>query len=720
MQARVAIGPGGKPLAKLRAEPIDEFKPSPKRRVSLSPVTSTGRVRYLFGHSRDYTDVWDPDLSRFVETGVLAKVLAIYWLDIQNPGRGFDDLRVEILVHSETQFDRRNPAKGPRRLAEDVVPHAERMFNAILTVANAAGLPIEVKPPVPPEAPKPAAGRLVVRQVGGDFKQGVWLDGQSPVEFEAVLTDSQGKLLAGVPVDLAVVDRDLPRRGQLSYLGARTTDAQGRVRGRYLPPRVEERELSRQGPILGFQARAMPKGAAPIDANENVLARALVPAFLRLSRDPYVPVERVPVQLPSLRAGSVRGSVVYRFSRTAFDSSAGPATRTTNEYPVAGATVELSTGGKRLGEAVTDANGKFQLDFAVERSSGPPPQLTLPDPIAFTEYGPVPKGRLAQARVDLGYLADPKTYGYQVGPLLAQIDERFPQRLAAAATAPAIEKELDRLHRVGLLIAALWKTHDLVAHSAGEWAESLTAVVESLLDVFNPLDKLKTEGTAGELQKWAELARDRSPVKAKIVQRVIAGLASQLKKVAESEPLRDAAEKLYEATAWEATRGAITSHLLKEKKREDEEPRWKEPIVDALMGRYRDLAQKELERAARLWEADKIPVGGRQGPLFAARYQEIAAHKDQVTARQLRLDLYKANVKLGMDVVGNGIKIIATGYGAAPVAEGVELVEKGLKTVNVGLDGFQGYLWLKDYSVGMRGISQFAQAALAHCIGAAC
>jgi hypothetical protein len=665
--------------------------------------------------------VWDRSAGRVAETNVLGSTYAGYRFTIDNPDGPFSRLVGEIDVNSSTQFDRDTPSR--RRLAENVVPHAERMFNAILAVANASGLAVEAKPPAAPEAPKPAAGRLLVRPVAGDFKQGVWLDGQSPVDFEAVLTDTQGKPMAGVSVELTVVDRDLPRRGQFAYVGGRATDAEGRMRGRYLPPRVEEQELARRGPILGFQARATPSGAAPLDANENVPAQPLVPALLRADRAGYVAVERIPVQLPSLRAGSVRGRVILKLSRAAHDSSLGPPTRTPAEYAVAGARVELVLGARRLGEAVSDANGRFALEFTVDRSAPPPPAFSLPEPVAFTAYEPALASRIAEARRALVALADAKTYGYQVAPLLAQIDERFPARFAAAPTAAAIEKELDRLHRVELLTGALWKTHDLVTRAAGEWAESLTALVESLLDIFNPLDLLRTGGTAAEVQKWAEIARDRTPLKRKIVQSALEGLASRLQRAVSSEPLRDAAEKLYEATAWDRTKDAITTHLLKEGPGEDKDARWKEPIVAALTGRYRDLAQKELDRAASLWETDKLAAGGQQGPVLVARYAEIAEHQNRVMAQQLSLDLYKADVKLGMGFVGNGIKIIATGYGAVGIAPGVELIEKGLKTVNVGLDGFQGFQWLHDYGLGMRGIEQFSRAALdlrTHCMGAGC
>ena len=634
-----------------------------------------------------------------------------HWVfaQVQIPGRGPAAISNYFEIIAMRGIDQRTRRDLP---APDASSVSARILSAIL--ARMEG--------TLPEPPTAGAGRLVVRGVGADFKQGVWLDGQSPVEFEAVLTDTQGKPMTGIPVELAVVDRDLPRRGQLSYLGSRTTDAQGRVRGRYLPPRVEERELQRQGPILGFQARAMPKGGQPVDANENVLAHALVPAFLSVSRAGYLPVERVPVQLPSLRAGSIRGSVIYRFNRTAFDSSAGPAVRTVNEYSVAGAKVELSVGQKRLGEALTDARGSFQLDFTVQQSSAPLPSFTLPDPIAFLGYEPTTKGRLALTREALMLLGTAKTYGYQVEPLLNQIDERFPARFAAAATASAIETEQERLHRVGLLVTALWKTHDLVEHSAGQWADSLGALVESLLDVFDPLDKLKSEGLAPEVVKWARFTREQTALKRNIVERALATLSGKIYKVASSANLSAASGTLYEATAWSYTKEKITKYLLRTDD-DTKDPDWRPLIVDGLMSPYRDLAQKELQRAAQLWEAGKIPVGGRQGPLFAARYQEIADHKDQVTAQQLNLDLYKADVKLGTDLVGNGIKIIATGYGAVAVAEGVEMVEKGLKTVNVGLDAFQGYLWLQDYGVGMRAISQFARAALelrSYCVGAAC
>ncbi|MBI4542975.1 MAG: hypothetical protein HY705_08095, partial [Gemmatimonadetes bacterium] len=351
----------------------------------------------------------------------------------------------------------------------------------------------------PPVTAQPQAA-LALKRLGGDFTQGVWLDGRTPVDFEAVLTDDKGAPMAGVIVHLEVLDRTLPTFGRTAPLGSTVTDAQGRVRGRYVPPRVADPSLARRAPAVSFKASAQPRQGPPIEVFENAPAYPLLAGFLRVSRAGYLPLDQFPVELPSLRLGTVQGRVVFRASSTRFDSSASPAVeRSSGDYRVAGAKVELMAEGRKIAEATTDGAGAFQITLSP--ASAGPPSVALPDPIALTQYEAEVGARLLRVRRTLATLADPK-YGYKVDRIQNAVAS-FHARFALAATEAAVEAEADALQRIGLLVAAISASHELAEDSADRIIDTIATIVADLVDVWDP-------GMPGQ-DKVGELAKTLAP-----------------------------------------------------------------------------------------------------------------------------------------------------------------------------------------------------------------
>lgn len=587
------------------------------------------------------------------------------------------------------------------------------------TPASATGA-VARAAPAASEAPSP---KLTLRfgpyldQTG--LPEGIALDDQAgnTVGFGAELTDPQGKPLPGVEIELSVSDARFPKQGSFS-VRSRTTDAQGRVAGTYKPPRLEEGQV-RPGTYIGFQARALVQGMAPLEAQENVLALPLVEAYARISRAGYTPVERIPVRVPSARSGKVLGKVVHvPWIRHELSAPAGSVARNQkDQIPVNRAKVELFTRqGTLLGQAETDATGGFTLEFATDPKIAERPLGVLPEFLEFTRLDPEVGDLPADVRRTLRELANAR-YNYKVAALDTLL-ERFPHRLAAARDDLEVAKEVDRLFRVGMLCATIWKTHDLAAHAASQWAASLEALMEDLLNIFDPLKAVAPDfhvvDAAGR-QAIRTMVRS-TPVQWEFVQSLLAKLGAQWKRQA----FRRATQKMYEATAWNYVKKQLQSALLAGG---DAATNWKRHVVETMTGHYREQAQAELDQAARLWTDGTIPFGGRQGPVFRARYSEIAAFVDEARARQLDRDLGKADVKLFADTLVKGLAIYATGTGMAPAAEGLAALDRALKLLPVALDASQGNAWIDAYEAGLAGVRQFGQAALrsrAYCLGAAC
>lgn len=137
---------------------------------------------------------------------------------------------------------------------------------------------------------------------------------------------------------------------------------------------------------------------------------------------------------------------------------------------------------------------------------------------------------------------------------------------------------------------------------------------------------------------------------------------------------------------------------------------WQAALRAPILDRHRSLVQAELDRADRGWE--RIPARSGAGAAVRARYQELVERRERAIARQLTLDLAKADVDYAFNVLGNGVRILATSHGNVAVLEGVSIFEKGLTTLKGGLDKHQGDVWLRDCGYAAAAVGHFAQAIL--------
>jgi hypothetical protein len=571
----------------------------------------------------------------------------------------------------------------------------------------------------------------------------VVLDGKKRVNLEACLKDPRGAPVPEVEVAFSANDRDLPKRGQIEYREGvpPTTDAKGCAKAFYVPPLVQEKDLGRQGGltledrrrplIIAFEARALPKGQTPREASVNATALPLLDAMFRISRRGYVAVEKLPALIPSLRGGIVTGIVIHKPQGL---GQGGAGTQTTG-FPVAGAGVELLTmDGKPLGAATAETSGAFTIDFQAEGGISRP-KTELADELVFTQYEPEVEDRLSQMRTVLRTLNEgtisgsQEKYAYQTGGLRALLDEHFPKRLAAAAKEQAIDMELDRLERVGLLLVSLRATHDLTQHAATRFSDSLGDMVDGisgiLMDKFSPLgakakfgDKefrlgeqlggVAASATGAGAAKTELLTPMRWKTAHFVVSKLSAGLTSKVG--------QDALTAGYEIGAWEKAKNLLAEAIA------DGSEGWKSGLAGLLTDSCRSLGQAELDRARDLWARDAIPYSGRPiGPIVRQRYAEVAAHKQAVADRQLQWDLFKTNVRQGLDLLQKSATVIAAAtsgpIAAHEISEGLGKFQTALEAFGAAADAYQGYQWWKDWGTGIRAMRQFGETALGPAVG---
>ena len=594
--------------------------------------------------------------------------------------------------------------------------------------------------PAPAQQALPSMPTLSIR-LGPEDR--VVLDGAKRVNLEACLKDPKGDPMPGVEVTFSANDKDLPKRGRIEYPegSSRTTDTKGCATGFYLPPLVRDKDLGQQGGltledrrrplIIAFEARAVLKGQAPLEASANATAFPLLDALFKISRRGYATVEKIPALIPSLRGGIATGTAVHKPQGT----GQGGGTAQTFGFPVAGATVELmDLDGKPLGSAATDANGSFTIDFRTEGGASRPNKL-LGDELVFTQYEPEVENQVSRTRVALRAMeagtisGSQEQYGYQTGGLRALLDDHFPMRLAAAAKDQAIDMELDRLERVGLLVVSLRATHDLTQHAATRFSDSLGDMVEGisgiLLDKFNPLGAKAQLGAkeyrlgeqvggvaASATGAGAAKGELLTPMRWKTAHFVVGKLSAGLT----SKVGQDALTAGYEIAAWEKAKNFLAETLA------NGNEGWKGGLARLLTTPCRDLGQAELDRARDLWARDAIPYTGSPiGPIVRERYAEIAAHKQAVADQQLEWDLFKTNVRQGLDLLQKSATVIAaatTGPVAAQeMSEGLGKLQTALEAFGAAADAYQGYQWWKDWSTGMRAMRQFGETALGPAVG---
>lgn len=578
--------------------------------------------------------------------------------------------------------------------------------------------------------------KLRLERTGARIDDAVTLGGQV-IPIVAVVTDAAGKPLAGVPVEISVDDSGLPTKGRFAHEGDRLTDAQGRVTGLYFTPVVPPEKMGPGMATIGMHALARPPGAtADLEATATAIVRAAVLLRARLSRAGYAEVVDLPVPVPAVEGGEISGVVIQRIASAETPASAP-------EFPTVGTQIELFGGGRSaLGTTMTDADGKFVLAYGGGAKTMALPKAAIEEPLAFVAYDPQTAALVRNAEGVFKTLADEK-YGYRTEALATLLRTEFPKRMAAAGSEEAARRVIDQLERIGLLAAALKVTHDLSAHAADQWAESLGAVVKGLMDLLDPMGTLvpgdKTRGAMAEgsralvqggYQKLVGATLGAADAEAALKAAVFGKIAYIIRVKIENK----LADKATYDKGLEALFDKIKDFLhetLEEKTGnwggDNAVLGWKSVARRGLISAYRDVAQAHLDAAAQAWTADTLPFGGQTGPLFRARYREIAEHKEQTAQRQLDKDYIKADVDFAFDSVGQGIVYSVALLGSPQAGElaekGQEAMKKGFTAINAAMDAYQGYLWLEDFMVGYKQTDEFARAALrsvSYCFGDGC
>ena len=594
---------------------------------------------------------------------------------------------------------------------------------ARITSFGAASLPQErVGPP-----PAGKSARLKLARVGPSFEEGVLFDGNTPLEFTATLTDQQGNPLPGVPVELRVAEDWLPRRGRFSLVSGSQSDANGQVRGRYIPPLLEEKEAdTKRPPVIALYTRAKPEGMP--ETETQVMIRPIVPAgaVVRVSRVGFATVESIPVKVASLKAGTLKGIVAFRPQA---GRTAGAATASGFPYsgPILGAKVELLASGKKaIGEAVSGPDGSFTLVYAPDRTAKQKLETVLPKELIVSDLDPEVLRRIKQFQETLR-LMNGSTYNYQTARLSALLSEAFPKRLMDAETPERADRTIDQLNRVSLLTAAIKVTHDLEVHAAERWADSMSEVMKGMIGLLDPLEKLNksrqgASATGYGLQRgYEKLAGERGSAGDALKLSYFGKLRWVILNKIEAK----LKEKKTEDKAWNLVKDKISKYILEPLAAGDH---WQNSASRGLVNAYRERAQEMLNQAAQAWEAGSIAYGGPFEKILRHRYGELAENRDRVTNRQLDKDLTKADVDFAFDWLGKSAVILSGLYGspaaAQKVDEGVEALKKGTDALNTAMDAHMGYLWLQDYMKGYGMLEQYARITLQQrtlvCIGEGC
>ncbi|QKQ27267.1 hypothetical protein [Candidatus Reidiella endopervernicosa] len=541
---------------------------------------------------------------------------------------------------------------------------------------------------------------------GATFEQGIVLDGATAVSMEVRFSDGEGEAVVGERVDLSFWER-LPQKGELRFPNGQVTDGEGRMLVEYLPPRItqEVMQAGKWAPQVRFTARAkLKKQELVVQVKAGLLG--LAELELQLERNGYAPQQSIPIALADINNGVVKGQVVYPVGKGVYGTVVMP-----EVLPINGLFIRLVDKEKRvLVEAQSNADGQFELIYGDPAKSVGPAEFVLSEPLKVSAYDKDTDYFVTNARAAVREM-EKKHYGYQAGAIRQLLSTYFPMKIAAAANNAEVELHRNQLVRVGLLMAALREGDDLANHAAEQFADSLVNVMDGLanlanIDLFDD-KKLKID----EMSKSAGFKAGNfalmggKAIKGRVAQFVMA----QLKKNFVSVMRGTVAHHKHVAWYW------LKKILMKGVVDIAGKP-WKGQLVTGLMGEDRKQAQTAITAAANAWGNGKISESGGSNLLIRNRYAEIAEFKRQVTNQQLDLELYKADIDLGFDVIGQGLVVIATIKGGAVagerVAEGVKMVDKGFKVITTGAEAYTGFQWLRDYDNARASIAQFTRAVV--------
>ncbi len=562
---------------------------------------------------------------------------------------------------------------------------------------------------------------------------GIVLDGRTKAEISVLLRDANNRPMPGVPVEIEIDDKELGGdRGALEVRNE-VTDREGRVRATYLPPAVDTSRLTtlRFMP-LGLAASAQPQGQKRLEASATLRGLPTSIAQLQGSHVGFEPSAAIPLPYRPDQDVVVQGRIIAKPKSQGFDSRF--ADTLGKEYAVAGATIEiLGEDGKPAGSGTSDHTGAFQVTIRGKggnsgKTTAEP--VVLPEPIVLEEFTEPVRSRMRRVG-DMLRVLEGSPYSYDTESLVRLMVETFPQRLAASRDAAAADREVDALDRVGLFAASVKVTQDLGQHAVDQSTDSLTSIVSGLFEIATDgdlLDKLKSKdaGSAGaeSVGRWA-LDRDQArlvdltpsqTLSLSVFTKLRVYILQKLLAVLSREEGRASVQTFYEVTVWSVAKDALTDFFSDATQWASDSSGWKAKLARPFTRHFHAVAQKGLGHIATAWRDN--PLSGRTslGPAMRALYADLAANKDQVSQKQLNYEIYKAQVDLGFDTLGNFAKIYA-GLTAGPAgAEGtkriVDGLETGYKLLNVGIDAYLGFLWLGDFEAGIAMLGELERLAV--------
>ena len=381
-------------------------------------------------------------------------------------------------------------------------------------------------------------------------------------------------------------------------------------------------------------------------------------------RPGFAAIEALPVELVDPCGGPLRGRVVFRLGAML---NAGQVSRE-RDLPIRGVLVRLSeAGGGMMAEGLTDADGVFVLQAGESAGAG---ETLLPEPIVLQDFDRETLyfiQRIMSALQEMGGAH----YGYDVSALRAGF---MPELVTA-------------------LLTALREAHDLALHCSERFAESLVNVMNGLADIGDPLGDDNLGALIGPGDGGEDLGRKMLTGGKGLQNRLARRLFNELENNFTSATAGTQSLKKDVGWYW-------AKKLLMKAVSDTAANPWQKQLVEGLMEAYRAESSKHLKLAAAAWQNGTLGGGEQAEQAIRERYAALAESIRQVSRRQLDLDLYKADIDLGFDVIGQSLVALATVKAGPTAAEQVsgalDLFGKGLKALTTGADAYVGFQWLMD------------------------
>lgn len=304
-------------------------------------------------------------------------------------------------------------------------------------------------------------------------------DGSTPIEVSARLLDPEGRPVPTAVLDLQPDESELPERGQAEPVDRPRFSAEGWTTFTYTPPLISP-DTGWRGGRITLTATNRPSGNAPaLAVTHDLTLHSGASFWLVIGKPGYAKGVKTPFSL-ARRNGTVTGQVLAQ-------TPTGPA-------PLMAARVEvhaLENGHDvLLNFSPTSADGRFSVEFALEKMAGASAQVTaLP---AILSLDPETQHWLDVGRQAADRL---KAKGYP-SPDAEEFLQNFPRDLAASSEDPTLPRNCTRLvtaaQLMGQSLGYFDELDDQHSQAMGWLIASLESGVDSLAKVVGISDKVKS------------------------------------------------------------------------------------------------------------------------------------------------------------------------------------------------------------------------------------